>query len=1173
MKYSKLLTSLFEQALEEGEAHEGAVLTAERLLFVMLKRVSGRVRPNEDDELTVLRQMMADVFPDSDPARKMLAEAAIRSGEALESAVNYMNYILDKTRNYGYTQEIEEITAVMLLTQIVHEPTETVSYIMRKTGFDNPCAVYDPRRNDGSGADPTEKMKADIIAAMGKKLGGVSEPLPADVPRFGLPVSDDDGIDTAEDILGAGTEPRRVDNPIDELTDVVAHVKNIRSTLSSTIFGQDNAINVFATGYFRSFMLSLTESAGDKPRATFLFAGPPGVGKTFMAQTAADALGLPFMRFDMSEYADKEANLEFCGSDKVYKNGKAGNVTSFVEENPRCVLLFDEIEKAHVVVIHLFLQMLDAGRLRDNFTDKEVSFKDAIIILTTNAGKQLYEQDDCADLSGLSRKVIIDALRKDVNPETKTPYFPSAICSRFASGNVVMFNHIRTYDLLNIARREMRRHANNLADKLAIGVDIDENVYTALLMANGAKADARTVRSRAESFFNDEMYELMRLLSSDKVKSEIRDLSRISIEADLSGAEEKVKKLFADDSPLTALIVADDDIVQSCREGAPGVEYRVLQNKLDAVLEVGKRNYDFVMLDMTYGISESDRAGLNLEDADTLSRAVLKHLRENGVDAPVYLVQNDGPVSEEEMVSFTRQGVRGALYPDTDGFVDEMEEVVLALHHQASMDKLARESKAVTFETAQSVSDDGEDATIRLFDFRLITAVESEDMENILGRASRPNVRFDQVIGAEDAKQELQYFVDYLRDPEKYAGTGVKAPKGVLLYGPPGTGKTLLAKAMACEAGVTFIATDGNQFLKRYVGEGSAEVHKLFKTARKYAPAILFIDEIDAIAKERKGSDDGDEQTLTAFLTEMDGFVSDPSRPVFVLAATNFDVEPGGAKSLDGALLRRFDRRVLIDLPDKAGRLKYLKMKCAANPALAISPDTVNSIALRSIGMSLAELDSAVELALRSAIRAGSTTVTDDIFEEAFETFNGGEVKKWDVSTLERVARHEAGHAIVSYLCGRTPSYVTVVAREGRGGYMMHAVDENKPISTMDELLVRIRIALGGRAAEIVYYGERDGVSTGASGDLRSATAVARNMICYYGMDGEFGLAAIGNMDAAMSEKVMAAVNRILSVQMAEAIRQLSENKDKVDALVAALMENDHLNGDEIERLLSVSEK
>ncbi len=236
------------------------------------------------------------------------------------------------------------------------------------------------------------------------------------------------------------------DNPY-FLGALVEKTKKMHQTLSQSILGQDQAVNVFISGYFQSELQALSMPERRKPRATFLFAGPPGVGKTFLAEQVAATLGLPYCRFDMSEYSDKEASIEFCGSDKVYKNGKAGNVTSFVAENPQSILLFDEIEKVHTNVINLFLQILDAGRLRDNYTDEEVSFRDTILIFTTNAGHQLYEDEQNALLSSIPRKTVIKALRTDIDPEKKAPYFPGAICSRFASGNVVMFNHLSAGDL------------------------------------------------------------------------------------------------------------------------------------------------------------------------------------------------------------------------------------------------------------------------------------------------------------------------------------------------------------------------------------------------------------------------------------------------------------------------------------------------------------------------------------------------------------------------------------------------------------------------------------------------------------------------------------------------------------------------------------------------------
>jgi ATP-dependent Zn protease len=382
----------------------------------------------------------------------------------------------------------------------------------------------------------------------------------------------------------------------------------------------------------------------------------------------------------------------------------------------------------------------------------------------------------------------------------------------------------------------------------------------------------------------------------------------------------------------------------------------------------------------------------------------------------------------------------------------------------------------------------------------------------------------------------------------------------------------MLAKALAAEAGVAYIATEGNRFLKKYVGEGPEEVHRIFRTARKYAPAVLFIDEIDAIAKERRGGEgaEGSEATLTALLTEMDGFSKDPSKPVFVLAATNFDVEPGTPKSLDPALTRRFDRHLYIDLPKREDRVAFLRRKREKNAALAVSDDLLDNVAMRSTGMSLAELDSMVEFSLRSAIREGATKVTDEIFEEAFETFNNGETKKWDAAELECTARHEAGHAFLCWHGGETPSYLTVVARGKHGGYMQHANRESKGSYTREELLALIRTSLGGRAAELMYYGREKGVSTGASSDLAHATAIAKSILCTYGMDDAFGLAVISpeELQGPLGQAVREGVNRILAAEMEKAIGILTENRERVDRLVAELLNKNHLTGKEIEEIL-----
>lgn len=1177
IKYSELLQDMMFKASKIGHK-ENPPFTAERFIAVLIDTIISRDNFGYNLELNIACEILELQVYDLLAAQKSLVQHIYNdNNEALLGAV-YMKKRLKEAEELALSQNDKELDVGTLVTCILKNPSDAIK------------AVMDDRR----ARERKQQKMANAKSNVDKKDtedDGSSEI--NDILNL-LDDENDIGADQLLDSSGAmskvedeknhdASAPEHNVSPQATAKESVAllvdDVKRIRTQLSERIFGQDNAINVFLTGYFQSCMLAMLDKSRTRPRATFLFAGPPGVGKTFLAEQAAQAIGSHFERFDMSEYCDKEAAIEFCGSDAVYKNGKEGNFTSVIRKNPRCIVLLDEIEKAHISIIHMFLQVLDAGRLRDNNTDQELSLKDVILIFTTNAGKQLYEDSDDIDLSTVSRKVIIDALKKDVKPETGVPYFPSAICSRFASGNVVMFNHVGSHDLRRIAKKEILKRVDNLEEEMNISMELEDFVYTALLFSEGTRADARTINSRANTFFNQELYELLRLISSDKGKTSIDALEKIKVCVDMGDLPESIKDLFVMDEKKQVLMLADKQAVALCEAKNPHCQIIGAETSKDAMEIIKSRDIALVILDVKFGLQDSEREKLNIEDVHTPARELMQILHEQKSIIPIYLLENGkSALNQEEKVSFTRQGVRGFLKiskANNDKFAAELNDILAIMHQQASMIKLARENKVITFETSQSISKNGKIATIRLFDFKETVAVDSEDAKDVLSSVSKPNVHFDEVIGADDAKKELKYFVEYLRHPKKYMGTGVKAPKGVILYGPPGTGKTMLAKAMACEAGVTFLAAEGNQFVKQLAGEGAQSVHDLFKTARKYAPSILFIDEIDAIAKERRGGPAATlngEETLTAFLTEMDGFKNDTSRPVFVLAATNFDVEPGHDKSLDPALMRRFDRRVYIDLPNKENRIRFLNMKIAKNHALKISPKQVDNIAMRSTGMSLAELDSVVELALRSAIREGSTVVTDAILEDAFETFNGGEKKKWDASQLERVARHESGHALLCWLNGETPSYLTIVARGNHGGYMQHAEQEGKAIYTKEELLGRIRVSLGGRAAELAYYGERDGVSTGASGDLETATVIAQQIVCVYGMDDQFGPAVVHGQVASngtMSVEVRAAVNRILREQMSLTVRLISENKDKIDALVEELTVKNHLNGEEINGILS----
>ena len=1013
-------------------------------------------------------------------------------------------------------------------------------------------------------APAAEEPKPEAPAAT-KPLSGVDK-IYAEL-MGGVPINggDDDEDDTPSDPVmtpetGAGV-----------LTELMTSARDLQKALLAKVVGQDHAVRAFVSGYFQARLTAATGQTKKRSEAVFLFAGPPGVGKTFLAETAAEALGLPFKRFDMSEYSDHQSGAMFCGTDKGFGGSHEGAVTGFVDKHKKCVLLFDEIEKAHINVIYLFLQILDAGRLRDAHSGHEVPFGDTVMIFTTNVGKNLYEDSSITNLATLPRKKILQAIAADVDPHTHSPRFPAAICSRFASGNVLMFNHLGADNLHFVATAEMKKHTESFAATSGIAVSVDPRVPSSIIFAEGGRADARTVRGRAAVMFHDEIYELLRLLADGR-EGAVSTIKKIDFTVALEGTDPEIARMFKNPEADKILVFAPEKTVAAVRRKLRGIEVFGTESVDEAKDLLFNHDFSLLLCDIRTGVREGDGEVLNAEDILSDGQDFLRYACER-VSIPTFLLQKkDGEISREEQVSFGQLGVSDLLTLTSDAFADAVRAKCEAAYQQENILRLAKSNRILSYKTKQTVSADGTSARISLFNFRLTVAPDVEEAGSLLDTVSRPTVRFGDVIGAEDAKAELGYFVNYLKNPTKFLRQGLRPPKGVLLYGPPGTGKTMLAKAMAGESNVTFMVAEGNQFLKKWQGEGAGMVHDLFRTARKYAPTIVFIDEIDAIGRSR--DDEGNHGTsgdvLTAFLAEMDGFKSDDTKPVFVLAATNYDVEAdsGSGRTLDAALLRRFDRRIYIGLPKKEERRRFMEMKLAANPAITLSPEQIENIAVRSTGMSLAELDSVFELALRSAVRTSDGTVGDAAFEEAFETFNYGEKRtEKDQTELLSTARHEAGHALLCWMNGECPSYLTIVARGDHGGYMQHADGESKGTYSHKELLFRIRTSLAGRAAEIAYYGPEDGLTTGASGDLQSATRLATRIIGSYGMDAKMGLACLNPHSDALASELRARVNEILAEELVAAINTINENRAAMDAIVSELMAKNYLKGDEIDEI------
>ena len=436
-------------------------------------------------------------------------------------------------------------------------------------------------------------------------------------------------------------------------------------------------------------------------------------------------------------------------------------------------------------------------------------------------------------------------------------------------------------------------------------------------------------------------------------------------------------------------------------------------------------------------------------------------------------------------------------------------------------------------------------------------------------------VTFKDVAGQDEAKESLQEIIDFLHNPQKYTAIGAKLPKGALLVGSPGTGKTLLAKAVAGEANVPFFSISGSDFVEMFVGMGASRVRDLFQQAAKVAPCIIFIDEIDAVGRARDsryGSNSEQEQTLNQLLSEIDGFES--SKGIVCLAATN------RPEILDKALLRpgRFDRRIIVDKPNLQGRLDTLKVHTRK---IRLSEDVdLRKIAQATAGAVGADLANLVNEAALRAVRQGRQAVNQEDLLVSFETVIAGTEKKNTVLTdMEKrlVAYHEVGHALIAALekHSQPVSKITIVPHtSGALGYTMQMPEEEKFLSTAEELRTELRTLVGGRAAEQVVFGVQ---TTGAANDIQRATALARNMVTQYGMSDKFGLmttASVQNqyldgqayMDCSQetAAQVDKEVLKLLDAAYADAKRILTENRQLLDEISEFLLVKETITGDEL---------
>lgn len=978
-------------------------------------------------------------------------------------------------------------------------------------------------------------------------------------------------------------------SPLAALGVLVGRANALRERLAFEVLGQDQAISMLSDAYFRACLAPPVSG----PRGIFTFMGPPGVGKTLLAQELAKALSaiegrtIPLLRLDMSTYSAHQNHEALIGFPKGYANARAGVLTGFVKEHPECVILLDEIEKAHENTIHALLAVLDKGAVKDQFHDEVVQFNSCWIVATTNLGNAILSQPNRAGVLGASAtasEFAFDVLknassgtRGSALDETLQPLLSPEFVSRLAQGSAVVFGELDASELLRLVERSMTtRIANARLGETAPGVKVEINPDARFLFLQSLlpDLDARKASSRAGKWVIDLIKDSWEACAS-QLNGHESDTYRIVI--DLDEETRAALNTRQSENGLKVLVIDEDPAVTqmaSAVDGIGPIAVRQVRTHADATNALKTFNPDVAMLDLSLDVScgtAPDTALKLLSELRTTHPALPIHLFADrdcaGMDLNRLIEQILSRGGARGLIPIRRDVVDSVTIQDTSARVKEA--LTQALNDRIIRD-LMRSRLATRFEIDWHVCKDTGEVLGKIRRLRRTQVISVADQGSAISFAGIPRETFNDVIGLSRAKRRLSQVLQWMKDPAALARFGVLPPRGFLLAGVPGTGKTLLARALAGEAGLPFLALSAGELQSKWVGEGAERVREMFIKARRYAPAIIFIDEIDSIAQHRSDQESGaHREILNQILASMDGF-NQADAPVFVLAATNHP------DSLDAALRRpgRFDETIPIDLPNARARQEFFAIRLKK---LGMDGADLSALVSGTSGMTPAQMDRIVREAAYSAAAAGCNKVTMDDLQAARRMVRFGardEELSVDADELRGTAIHECGHALAHLILrpGRRIDYLTILPTEGGVlGFLAPEAVESRNVATRAEIEADVMVSLAGREAEALILGEEN-VSNGASSDLMHATAHLARAIGNWGMDNEWGLLSLSGLPQGNQPPSLAtAVKSWLEVLRNRTRETLAQNTTLLTGLSDLLQKNESLEWAEIEAFLAES--
>lgn len=851
------------------------------------------------------------------------------------------------------------------------------------------------------------------------------------------------------------------------------------------------------------------------PLASLLFIGAPA-GKSFTAEKIAIAFDRPYKSFDLSTFSNRDtAVIELTGLDRSYKGAEPGSLTGFLVNNPGgSVVVLENIDKMPDGASSIITNLLK-GNVHDAYFDTEVSSKDTIIIMTV-----------AAEIP--KRKISLKSILSEIDSVTNRPLLPHGIVSCIGENNIVVFNELKPFDIYNIVMAEIDKRVDSLNECYGLRLHFKPYKLAYLFTLSHAGENVRTVLSAVDSFFQQLILNI-----SISIKEDGMRLKGADVVINFNSSSGEAKEYLV---PKINILALD---VEGCK--------------------VSQRR----MKTFAVETATSDSSSASWFGADAIIVQVKKNNIENlkntfkGIrcSSPIYFFSSE----KIPLQAFKEYGTVSYLTK----FSDVLNSISEELEVNIAAKKLQRAQRIIKYNINYKYLKKYLAARVTLSDFRTEIAFQAADADKFL--AEIPNVRFDDVVGNNEAKIELASVLNMLKNPTFYLRRNITLPRAMLFQGAPGTGKTLMARALASQCQLPFIECNATKFLDKYVGDGAKSVRQLFSVARKYAPCVVFIDEIDAVVKSRDNAEDSrhTQDVTNSFLSELDGFLKYDETPVFLICATNFSVRGENTK-LDKAFLRRFGRIIFFDLPKLADRKEFIQRELCKYDFSSVTDNKISEIATRSVGMSLSDLSHVIQNAVRCCECDGEFRLTDGVFNEAFESYSSGARKIYDAETIRRTALHEAGHAVVAAILGFKPAYTTIVSRADYGGFMQYAQEENKSVFTRQELLNKICAALAGRASEEHFY-QADGITTGAASDFKLAVEIAKNMISVYAFEPDL-IYCVGQENEA--EAVAARIQRIVTEQYERVKKLICEHANRVKVVAEALVKEESLSEERLRELL-----